>query len=444
MTTTYDPSHPRYYDEADVRSELTRVFDLCDGCRLCFNLCPAFPSLFDLLDAQEAKTGETHGHAESLTVADQDRIVDECYQCKLCYVKCPYVPPHEWELDFPRLMMRANAQRVHAKSLPAKERITSRVLASTDLVGRASTLTVGPISLAGLVNSAMKPGSGVRVALERLGGVASQRLLPPYARQRFSTWFNARRSAPISSPRGEISLFPTCTVEYQEPRIGKDLVGVYERNGLACKLPVGLRCCGAPWLHAGEVEAFVAQAKHNVSILVAEVDAGREIVVPQPTCSYVIKRDYPLYLPTEEAARVAAATYDAAERLMITHKRDGGLDLDFAGTVPEAVTYHSACHLQAQNMGQKSRDLIKLTGAKVTLVAKCSGIDGTWGYRAENYEMSKGVAAEAGKAITKAGDASISGDCTLANTAIYEETGVRPVHPVSLLAAAYGLAEDGD
>ena len=104
MTTTYDPAHPEYLDEPDLRVELERVYDLCHGCRLCFNLCPSFPTLFDFIDARD-------GDVAGMTPAEQDQVVDECYQCKLCYVKCPYVPPHEWQLDFPRLMMRAHAVR---------------------------------------------------------------------------------------------------------------------------------------------------------------------------------------------------------------------------------------------------------------------------------------------------------------------------------------------
>ena len=97
MTTTYDHRHPAYFDEADMREELTRVFDLCHGCRMCFNLCPSFPTLFDYADKYD-------GDVEQMTKPEQDHVVDECYQCKICYVKCPYIPPHEWELDFPRLI----------------------------------------------------------------------------------------------------------------------------------------------------------------------------------------------------------------------------------------------------------------------------------------------------------------------------------------------------
>jgi Fe-S oxidoreductase len=104
MTVTYNPADAKYFDEFDFRQELTRVFDLCHGCRLCISLCPSFPTLFDSIDSHD-------GDVDALSRAQQDEVVDECYQCKLCYVKCPYVPPHEWQLDFPRLMLRAKTIR---------------------------------------------------------------------------------------------------------------------------------------------------------------------------------------------------------------------------------------------------------------------------------------------------------------------------------------------
>src|SRR5687767_6585783 len=114
-----------------MREELTRVYDLCHGCRMCFNLCTSFPSLFEMVDAHD---GDPH----ALTEAEQDRVVDECFQCKICYVKCPYIPPHEWNLDFPRLMLRAAAVRKREASL--RTRLTDNALGRTDLVGRVSSL----------------------------------------------------------------------------------------------------------------------------------------------------------------------------------------------------------------------------------------------------------------------------------------------------------------
>jgi Fe-S oxidoreductase len=288
-----------------------------------------------------------------------------------------------------------------------------------------------------------RPGSIVRKVMEKTTGVSSVRLLPPYAKQRFSTWFERRPKLRITKRQGRVAVFPTCLVEYQNPAIGQDLVKVYERNGVECFLPEGAKCCGAPYLHSGDIEQFTRSARKNVEVLADCVRKGNDVVVPQPTCGYVLKRDYVDYVGGDDAALVAAHTYDAAEYLMRLHKGDGtSLDTDFTGDVPTSVTYHTPCHLKAQSIGLKSRDLIKLTGAKVTLVQQCSGIDGMWGLRAENAAISVPMAKKLGEEIDRAGGDVVTGDCHLANTAIAEQTGKLPLHPLQLIARAYGIATE--
>ena len=429
MTTTYDHRHPAYFDEADMRGELNRVFDLCHGCRMCFNLCPSFPTLFDYADKHD-------GDVEQMTHAEQDHVVDECYQCKICYVKCPYIPPHEWELDFPRLIMRAEAISKRKKDEPATERVAVRLLGKPDLLGRAAA---GRQSA--LVNKSLE-STAVRKIVEKTAGIASERLLPPYAKQRFTTWFKKRATAALGRDRQRrAAVFPTCFVEYMQPDIGQDMVKVYERNGVECSLASTTNCCAAPLLHGGDVDGFVKAASKTVKALAQDVRAGKDVVVPQPTCGYVLKKDYPLYVGEDDRADallVSKHTYDAAEYLMKLRK-EGELDTEFPGDVPESVTYHLACHLQAQNIGLKSRDLMKLTGTKINLVNKCSGIDGTWGYREENYELARKVAQPLARAVEAAGNDVVTGDCHLANGAIVQETGKRPVHPIQMVARAYGI-----
>jgi glycerol-3-phosphate dehydrogenase subunit C len=166
--------------------------------------------------------------------------------------------------------------------------------------------------------------------------------------------------------------------------------------------------------------------------------------VAQPTCGYILKKDYVDYIGGPDAELVAEHTYDAAEYLMKVHKAEGtSLDTSFTGDVPETLTYHAPCHLRAQNIGLKSRDLMKLTGTRITLVAECSAIDGTWGYRQENYDISRKVARKMATAIDKAGNDTVAGDCHLANGGILQETGRQPVHPIQVVARAYGIpAED--
>lgn len=444
MTTTYDPFHPQYLDESDLRDELTRVYDLCHGCRLCFKFCDAFPSLFEMIDEIPEQD------SAQMTAEQQDRVVDECFQCKLCYVNCPYIPGQsEWNLDFPRLMMRAEQVLHETRPKPLKERVTTQVLGRPDALGRLNT------KVAPLANKAIeKPGSATRKLMQRTVGIAAERILPPYAKQRFSTWFKRwRKQHPAPSgaaKQGSATVFPTCMVEYQETGIGKDLVQVYERNGVECSVPDGLRCCGAPWLHQGDLEHFRPQASKNVEVLAEAIRAGEAageevtIAVPQPTCSYILKNDYPDYLGTDDARLVAEHTKDAAELLWDVHKGEGTeLDTDFGGEVPEQVTYHAPCHLRAQNIGFRSRDLLKLMGAKVTVVAECSGVDGTWGWREENVDMARGVAKKMVKAIDSADNDTVAGDCHLANGGIVLETGKVPQHPLQIVARAYGIPADG-
>jgi len=434
MTTIYDPKHPKYLDEADVREELTRVYDLCHGCRLCFKFCTSFPTLFEFVDRHADQD------AGRLTPAQQDQVVDECFQCKLCYVNCPYVPElHEWALDFPRLMLRADAMRHAAKQTSVRDRATTAVMGRTDLIGRIGTATA-PVTNKVV---AATPGSLVRKAVEKVTGVSSVRLLPPYARQRFTTWFAKRPKLRLGHRQARVAVFPTCLVEYQHPEIGHDLVKVYERNGIECTVPDRVGCCGAPFLHQGDVDGFQRLATRNVKALAAAVRDGNDVVVPQPTCGYVLKRDYVDYVGGADARLVAEHTYDAAEYLMKVHKGEGtSLDTDFTGTVPGTITYHTPCHLKAQNIGLKSRDLMKLTGAKVKLVQQCSGIDGMWGLRAENAGISVPIAAKLGAEIERAGGDVVAGDCHLANTAIAEQTGQQPLHPLQLIARAYGIAPE--
>jgi glycerol-3-phosphate dehydrogenase subunit C len=436
MTTTYDPTHPKYFDNADLREEMNRVYDLCHGCRVCVNLCTSFPTLFDAVDRHDSQ--ESH----LLTVAEQDKVVDECFNCKKCGdVTCPYTPgqQHEWQLDFPGLMMRAKAVKFRESG---SRNATDQILGRTDLLGAVATRTA-PIANA----ITQSPGSLPRKLLEKTMGIAAQRVLPPYARTRFSTWMKRRAKPMLANRQASVAVFPTCVVEYQNPAIGHDLVKVYEHNGVACSLAEGAGCCGAPWLHNGDIDQFRAQAAKNVAPLAAAVRAGNDIVVPQPTCSFVLKNDYPLYLKGTtyegDAKLIGAHTFDSSEYLWKLHKGEGtSISTEFSGSVPETITYHVSCHLQAQRNGLKSRDLMKLTGAKISLVNRCSGVDGTWGYRATNYDIAKKIAKPLGDAIVNANGAVVTGDCNLANGAIDEETGIRAVHPLQVMARAYGIRSE--
>ena len=428
-THLYDPLDPTYYDPAATRVERDRTFQICSDCRICVRFCPSFKDLFRMID-------ERDDGAHDVTFLDDHQhkvVVDECYQCKLCYVVCPYTPDQgqEWKVDFPRLMLRSLA--IEGKQGEVQR--GARLLARTDLQGKVATTFSGAVN----ATNRVRP---VRFLMEKTTGIARDRLLPTFAKVRFSKWFR-RRDAALRPEAADarVALFPTCLVEYQQPSIGQATVAVCERNGIACDLPEGQVCCGMPWLDAGDVDKFEELARRNVATLAEAVREGKDVLVPQPTCAYVLKNEYPDFLGSDDARLVAEHTFDVAEYLMARH-REHPLDTEFAGPTYDTITWQAACHYRAQQIGPKSKDLMALTGAKVTMVERCSAIDGTWGLRAENVEMARKVAKPLMEAIDKADTELVAGDCQLANTAIREGTGRQPVHPVEVLARAYGLDEE--
>lgn len=455
------PRDPVYWERAALVAEEKRVFEICNGCRLCFNLCPSFPALFDGVDkldtsgtpepqAQSAEPDAlgNHAHAtsgdhaaptradvmgqaealEKLPLSVHQEVVDLCYQCKLCDPICPYTPPHEFGVDFPRLMLRHKA--VDAREHGVK--LSDRVLGDPDLVGRLGTL------LPSVANFGAKLGIN-RVMMEAVGGIHRDRQLPTFASETFLEWFGKRhrdRPDPASVTGRKVVLFYTCSVQWNEPQVGRAAVEVLEHNGITVFAPQ-LRCCGMPALDGGDVARATDWARHNVAILKPYVDAGCDILCPGPTCSYMMKREWKDYLGTPEAELISEHAYDLMEYL---HKmrKEGALKEDYTEQVGE-IGYHVPCHLKVQKIGFRSRDILKtLPGAKVKLVDKCSCMDGTWGMKKEWYELSKKGAQPLLDGLTENKPGTLSSDCLIAKLQIEEGTKQPVVHPIEIMWKAYG------
>jgi len=370
------------------------------------------------------------GDVAKVTTADYRRIVDLCWQCKLCFNHCPYTPPHRFEIDFPRLMLRAKAARTKAEGATWQD----RWLGSTDTLG---TLASATAPLANWANTST-PG---RALLEKTFGIERHRTLPKFHHKTFGRWFRERGGG--RRPEGhKVAFFTTCVVNYNEPQVGRDAVSVLEKNGCAVSCPESQVCCGMPYLDGGDLDAARTNARRNLDSLLPLVQAGADIVVTQPTCSYVLKKEYPLLVPGADAEAVAAKTFDTFEFLVNRHK-EGHLATDFPGRSPGKVAYQAPCHLRAQNMGYKTRDVLQLIpGTKVTVVERCTAMDGTWGMKKEFYPISLQYARKAAQEMEAAQPDTYATDCSLAALQIADVRGARPAHPVSLLREAYGLPEE--
>jgi Fe-S oxidoreductase len=428
---TLDIKSSEFWDLAAVDKELRRVYDICGGCRRCLPLCPSFKVLFDRMDVDTVD-----GDVDKLPAADVKEVVDLCYQCKLCFNHCPYTPPHRWEVDFPRLMLRARAAQARRSGVSLQD----RMLGNADLVGKLGSLAV-PLS------NWMNELGVHRAFMQAVAGIHKARNLPKFARPTFSSWFKSRKRAPAAAmpapagavrPARKVALFATCSVEYYETSTGRAAVNVLERNRVDVSLPAQ-RCCGMPYLDGGAVDEAKALIRENVASLAAAVREGREIVVPGPTCSYMLKQEYPWLDGSADAKLVAANTRDIFEYLAKLHAA-GELDTRFTKPVG-AVTYHVPCHLRAQNIGHKSADVLRaIPGASVDVVERCSAVDGTWGFKKEYYELSMKLAKPLFEAVTSGAPVAAT-DCPLAALQIAQGTGRKPKHPVEVLAAAYGFEE---
>lgn len=414
---SYNPNESIYWDPKALEPELERIFEICHGCRLCFNLCPSFPELFHAVDRHD-------GDVRKLTPAEKERVLDTCFQCKLCYVKCPYTPDdgHEFQLDFPRLLLRFNAIRTKERGVSLRARVLSR----PELLGKMAGLTPG------LANWSNRQPL-VRFLLQHILGIHPEKTLPEFHGESFEDW---RRKQP--KPAGDDSkavLFHTCFVNHNNPQVGKDALEVYSRCGISLGSPKQ-NCCGMPALEAGDVELARKLARNNVEALLPEVRRGKKVVAINPTCSYMIRKEYAELVGTPEAKEVAAATFDLCEYLFQL-KQQGQFNRDFRST-PGKVAYHIPCHLKAQNIGFRSRDLMRLIpGAKVKMVEQCCGHDGTWAMKKEFFPLSLLAGKKAFDEMKAAEPDVMATDCPLAAVQFDQALGQRPIHPIQVLARAY-------
>jgi glycerol-3-phosphate dehydrogenase subunit C len=421
-----------FYDDSALSAELERVFDICHGCRRCFNLCHSFPTLFDAIDESESMELDT---VPKKVYWD---VVDHCYLCDMCYMsKCPYVPPHEWNIDFPHLMLRAKAARFKKEGASLRD----RVLSSTDRVGQLAGIPV----VVQVVNATNRSKTGRRL-LESTLGVHRNAPVPEYhsksARKRLQALHSETgdTAIPGAATSGKVVLYATCYGNRNHPAIDEDLAAVFQHNGIPVALAEKEACCGMPKLELGDLDAVAKAKELNIPILAAMVDKGWDIVTPIPSCTLMYKQELPLMFPDDpDVIKVRDAMFDPFEYLMLRHK-DGQLKTDFQKPLGK-VSYQVPCHLRVQNIGLKTRDLLQLVpDTVVEAIERCSGHDGTYAVKKEFHEISKKIARPVVKKVDKGEPDHFISDCPMAAEQIAQDIDrLEPENPMGLLRLAYGI-----
>jgi glycerol-3-phosphate dehydrogenase subunit C len=414
-----------YLDGASLEKEMRRQYDVCNSCRLCFNLCPGFPKLFEHFDSEEVDADP-----DKLTGSQLWEFVDLCYNCKLCFIKCPYTPPHKFLIDIPKLVMRARAIETDENGTDLRE----KMLSSPDEIGPLAS------KAAPLVN--FGNGNKVnRIIMEKTIGVHRDKILPRFHAETFERWFRKNIDQATFKGKAKVAIFHTCIVNYNEPQIGKAAVKILEKNEVGVVDPQGQRCCGMPYLDSGRLEAALEHFRDNVKTLLPYVRKGYDIIVPEPTCGMMLKKEYINYLQGEEhehALEISKRVYDVSEYL-IKLNSEGRLNKDFTFN-PGKVAYHQPCHLKYQAIGTKTIELLRLAGAEVIFIDKgCSGHDGTWAMKREYFDLAQKVARGLHRGVKESGADQVATDCSLAGLQITQGTGRKTIHPIEVVAQAYGI-----
>lgn len=430
---------PDFHDADAALAEMHRVFDICHGCRRCVSLCNSFPTLFDLID--EGATGELDGVPKEKYWS----VVDQCYLCDVCYVtKCPYVPPHPWNVDFPHLMLRAKA--IQFKRGTATQ-FRDKTLSSTDRNGRLATIPI----VVQAVNAASK-SPALRQLGEKTLGVHHEAWLPPFTGQRFRSHAKASAGHAVRDgerTRGKVAVFSTCYVNYNEPGIGHDLLKLLDHNEIPYVLVEKEACCGMPKLELGDLDSVARAKEKNIPPLAALAREGYAILTPIPSCTLMFKQELPLMFPEDpDVALVRDAMADPFE-YFVARRKDGLLRTDFSTGLGK-VSYHIACHLRVQKIGQKTREMLEsVPGTEVKTIERCSGHAGTWGVKKEYHETAMKIGRPVFRQMQEARPDYIASDCQLAGHHIAQgideiEAGAaegRLAHPLTLLRKAYGLPD---
>ena len=420
-----------FWNKESLEQELERVYDICHGCRRCVSLCDSFPTLFDLVD--ESDTLEVDGVAKS----DYNKVVDQCYLCDLCYMtKCPYVPPHEWNVDFPHLMLRAKAVKFREEGA----RLRDKVLTSTDTVFGMTAIPLVDVTV-----NALNGNNTFRKLFESTFGVHHEAPVPRFhsktLRKRVKPMITAIEPRPVGATTGKVALYATCYGNYNSPEIGEDFIKVYQHNGIHIDLVPKEKCCGMPKLELGDLETVNKLKEANIPVLAKLVDEGYDLIAPIPSCVLMYKQELPLLYPDDEdVQKVKAAFFDPFEYLWLRHK-GGELNTSFPNAMGD-IAYQVACHTRVQNIGLKTRDVLSLIpDTQVTAHERCSGHDGTYAIKQETRAKSVKIARPVARKVDQQEPDHFMSDCPMAATQIatLSEKVDKAEHPMTLLRMAYGL-----
>ena len=425
--------HPDFLDPKKLDDEMRRVFDICHGCRRCFNLCDSFPKLFDMIDESENED------VESLKSEKFEPVVDACTLCDMCFMtKCPYVPPHDFDLDFPHLMLRYRTAQKKLNKLP----IVPAQLAQIDRNAKIG------IMLSSIINwiSNIK-NKFFRKILELFAGIDMRVSLPVYNSETFTNYFKKNKdqiNKDAPSKNRKVVIYSTCFVNFNKKDTGVAALKVLKKNGVEVQESYP-GCCGMPFLEQADLPKVVEQAKKVTKDLLGWVDKGYQVITLTASCGLMLKFEWPLLLPGDENIKRLSKNVSDIDEYIVDISQNEGL-AEGLQEIDGGVTVHNACHARAQNMGIKARDMLKLIpNVKIDVVERCAGHGGTFGVMKQTHDLAVKVGRPTARQIKNKNNKYMASDCPLAGKHLKQlevDTNIKTdeaLHPIELMAKSYRL-----
>tara|TARA_B100002051_G_C16721505_1_gene632727 strand:- start:736 stop:2082 length:1347 start_codon:yes stop_codon:yes gene_type:complete len=423
-----------FVDSESLDAEMRRVFDVCHSCRRCFNLCDSFPRLFDLIDESES------GELDSVDSSSFSKVEESCTLCDLCFLsKCPYVPPHEFNIDFPHLILRYRyVEKIKKSGLS----IINRIILNTDLTGKIGSY------YAPFINWIFsKKNILTRKIIEFFTGIHRNARLPkfnfrPFEKIKKKTIYK-QQNIDLSNSR-KVVIYTTCYVNYNLPDVALAALKVLNKNNVYVEF-IYPECCGMPKLEAGDLQSVTEKAKRISKKLVSWIDKGYEILTLTPSCGLMFKSEWKLLDPeNENILKVANATKDICEYVVELTKDESFIT--GSQNLEKNIALHIACHTKAQNIGIKSAEMLKaVPNIKINIIDKCSGHGGSFGVKKDTYPLAKKYGKMAARKISISDDTIIASECPLAAQHLSETNAeinsnknyTKTYHPIEILAESY-------
>jgi len=373
----------------------------CIRCGACSNSCANFQQV-----GGHAFGGETYsggiGTGWEAGVEGLDSAAefnDLCTGCSRCVNACPV------KIDIPWINTVVRERVKRGEDPDAFDHLVDGLVPDEEEPGfDLRNRFFGNFGTVARVGSALAPASNwladagpVRAAMDRWLGIDRRRDLPEFRRETLRKWFERRESdgragrAPSNaSADREVVLYPDVYTNHVQVERGKAAVRVLEALGADVRIPDVGESGRAP-LSQGMVTTAERAAEGTYDGLVRHVDAGRDVVVVEPSDLAMFRREYERLLPEASFERLAENSYEVME--YVFGLLENGTDIDeLAPGDGEELAYHSHCQQRTLGLETFTEAVFDRLGYDVvTSDAECCGMAGSFGYKSEYYELSTSV-----------------------------------------------------